>query len=92
MPKIIRLSIDDAPYLIRRSPSVFTERNNDLHQLDDVRVMRASSLSGELDQETGLRFRTIAVFAAESGMLLRATGPLPDELNPSRMREMGLID
>ena len=73
-------------YLIRRSSSIFTNRN----QKEDVTVSKAGAWGARAAD--GKLYHTVIRLAAESGEVLRHYGSLPAEITHEWLRQSGFLE
>jgi hypothetical protein len=83
--------IFDGGILVKRSPSIYTNRKNNPGRLQDVRIMRRSSEWGGKHSD-GHMYITVVCLAAEDGTVLRNFGPLPPPITPQLLLNQGFID
>lgn len=82
-------------YLIRRGPSIFTNRNNAAVKKQDCFISKRCPTpayqygSREAD---GARYNGIARLACESGEFLRSHEALPPEITPEFLKAAGFLD
>lgn len=75
-------------YRITRNPSIFTSRNGK----EDCRIMVESDAWRGGARYNGKLYRTIAVYASESGAVIRHYEKLPKEITLPLLLQWGMIE
>ncbi|WP_065091489.1 hypothetical protein [Rhizobium leucaenae] len=78
---------DGIEYRINRQPSIYTNRNG----REDCRIMRESSIANGGGKYGDKLYRTIAVFAAEDGSVIRDYERLPKEVTMAALSQWGML-
>lgn len=79
---------DGKEYRITRSASIYTSRGGK----DDCRIMVESDCEHGGSRHCGKLFRTIAVYASESGDTIRSYESLPAEITEEILRQWAMLD
>ncbi|WP_373031660.1 hypothetical protein [Sulfurovum sp.] len=87
----MKVTENDKTYMIKKGPSIFTNRNNASIKLDDVSIFESGKDHGvKFEGEEG-RFCTIARIAAEDGDFIRSYSKLPNCINVDLLRQWGFV-
>lgn len=82
------ISSGNRDYRITRNPSIYTSRAGK----EDCRIMVESDFTHGGARYGDKLFRTIAVYAAESGTMIRSYERLPNEITMPLLHQWGMIE
>jgi len=85
----MRLKSGNKTYIIEKAPSIYTYRNNENVQLEDITIFESSHTHGIKFNGENTRFVTVAKFAAEDFSMIRSYKKLTKDITFDLLRQWG---